>query len=141
MNRRSEVVDKLRDLEHYLGRLEELARHDLGTLEEDAILSAATERVLQIALQACIDAGEIIIAVEGAERPDTYRQVILTLGKLEVLDQGFAERFAPAAGLRNVLVHLYADVDLERVHRFLQEDLDDLRTFLQSVARYVEGRS
>jgi len=30
------------------------------------------------------------------------------------------------AKFRNVLVHLYLEVDLQRVYRYLQENLDDL---------------
>ena len=37
----------------------------------------------------------------------------------------FAERLAPAAGFRNVLVHMYTDIDLEKLYSHLQNDIDN----------------
>jgi len=41
------------------------------------------------------------------------------------------------AGLRNVLVHVYLDIDHERIFEILQSDLDQLQRFAEAVARTV----
>ena len=40
------------------------------------------------------------------------------------------------AGFRNRLVHLYWDVDDERVHEYLQESTADLEHFAQAIAQH-----
>jgi uncharacterized protein YutE (UPF0331/DUF86 family) len=42
------------------------------------------------------------------------------------------------AGLRNVLVHLYLDVDQRRLYEILTEDLDQLELFAEAVTRAAE---
>lgn len=138
MSTRSTLVDKLSQLEGYIERLEDLSETSLEELREDPMVSAATERVLHLALESCLDIGQVIVSHEGEERPDSYREVITILGEIGVLDPDFAEAFAPAAGLRNVLVHRYTEVDLERVHRFLRDELEDLRSFREAVAAYAK---
>jgi uncharacterized protein YutE (UPF0331/DUF86 family) len=44
------------------------------------------------------------------------------------LDKGLAERLAAAAGLRNILVHDYLEIDDDVLWRTL-DHLDDLRDF------------
>lgn len=44
-----------------------------------------------------------------------------------------ADRLQNVARFRNLLVHEYADVDDERVHGFLADDLEDLREFASAV--------
>jgi uncharacterized protein YutE (UPF0331/DUF86 family) len=48
-----------------------------------------------------------------------------------------AARLANAAALRNVLVHDYVSVDLERLARVVREDLGDLRAFASVAAAWV----
>jgi uncharacterized protein YutE (UPF0331/DUF86 family) len=42
------------------------------------------------------------------------------------------------AKFRNVLVHLYLEVDLQRVYRYLQENLDDFETFARYVSEWLQ---
>jgi len=72
-----------------------------------------------------LDIAEVIISEEGLDKPDDYRGAILTLGRKGIVPAKFAERFAPAASFRNVLVHGYAEVDLGRLHSYLLEELKD----------------
>jgi uncharacterized protein YutE (UPF0331/DUF86 family) len=58
------------------------------------------------------------------------------LGRVEVVDGALADRLAAAAGLRNVIVHLYLDVDPEKVWGGL-EGLDDLLAFTSAIRAYL----
>jgi uncharacterized protein YutE (UPF0331/DUF86 family) len=95
------------------------------------------ERYFQLAAECVLDVGEMLIAREGWSRPGTYRGVIATLGNEEVLDPAFADEFEGIAGLRNVLVHDYTDVDVDRLEALLQR-LEDFHRFISDVATYVD---
>lgn len=62
----------------------------------------------------------------------------LILGKHKVIPIDFAERFAKAVGLRNILVHMYEEVDIEKLHSYLQNNLGDFDEFAKYIARYLE---
>lgn len=101
----------------------------------------AVERYLEVSIECCLDIGEMIISWERARKPETYREVIEILGEIGVLPGDFADKFAPAAGFRNILVHMYAEIDVERVYLYLQRDLEDIEKFAVFVARYLEELS
>jgi len=42
------------------------------------------------------------------------------------------------AKFRNVLVHLYLEVDRQRVYQYLQENLDDFETFARYVGEWLK---
>jgi uncharacterized protein YutE (UPF0331/DUF86 family) len=55
-----------------------------------------------------------------------------------VLPKDFAEKISVAAGFRNFLVHMYEEIDLEIIKKFLAENLEDFDIFAAYVAEYIE---
>ena len=103
-------------------------------------MRSAIERNLQLALECSLEIGEIIIAAQGLRKPETYREVIEILGEHGILPKLFAKRFAKAAGLRNILVHQYADLDLGLLARLLKKDVGDFNIYARHVARFVSKK-
>jgi uncharacterized protein YutE (UPF0331/DUF86 family) len=96
----------------------------------------ATEHALQLAIQGCIDIGAHLISELGLTSPADYRAVFANL-RPAGLDPKLAERLGAAAGMRNILVHGYLDVDDEVVWDSLMH-LDDLRSFATTVRGIVD---
>jgi len=106
-------------------------------IRNDRTLKGAVERYMEVSLLYVIDICEMIISSERLKRPDTYREAVLILGQHNILPMTFAEKLAPAAGFRNVLVHMYTDIDLEKLYSHLQNDIDDLELFAEYIAKYL----
>lgn len=73
------------------------------------------ERVLQEAIEAALDVNAHLIAELGHTVPDDYFGGFTKLGDLGVLPAELAHALAPAAGLRNRLVHEYDAIDDAKV--------------------------
>jgi uncharacterized protein YutE (UPF0331/DUF86 family) len=110
---------------------------DSSELEMNYELRSAVERNFQLAIESAIDIGEMIISKEGLERPEIYRSVFLILGKNRIIPEEFAEGFAQAAGFRNILVHIYEDIDTNILYMFLTERLDDFDEFAGYITQYL----
>ncbi len=98
------------------------------------------ERGLQLCTQNVLDVATHLAASAGRDVPD-YATAIDQLADLGILSGEFAERFRAVAGFRNVIVHGYLDVDLEIVHRLLNERLDDFVEFARRVNDYLDARA
>ncbi len=133
------ILRKLSSMKRCVDYLKSLDPENLD-LEYDYERRSAVERNFQLAIESAIDTGEIIISEEGFERPDDYRSTFLVLGKHSILPKDFAEKFAPAAGFRNVLVHMYDEVDLGVLEEFLTEKLGDFEEFAGYVLEYIERK-
>ncbi|MGH7338175.1 MAG: type VII toxin-antitoxin system HepT family RNase toxin, partial [Myxococcota bacterium] len=89
---------------------------------------------LQLCAQNALDIATHLAASAGRDAPD-YASAIDVLGDLGVLPTQFVHRFRGVAGFRNILVHGYLGVELDRLHELLNAGLDDFVEF----ARYVES--
>jgi len=135
---KNEILNKLERLEGYVKILNSYKRYSVQDIKEDFTLRGAIERYLEVSLECCIDIGEMIISSRGLRKPETYKEVIEILGEEGILPEGFAERFGEAAKFRNILVHMYAEIDVEMVYEILQSNLGDFDEFAKYIARYLE---
>ena len=136
MDEKEKVARKIRSMKKYVDFLSSYKSITKERLEEDYELRSAIERNLHLAIESALDIGEVIISAEDFEKPEDYRSVILILGEHKVIPRDFAERFAEAAKFRNILVHMYAEVDVEMVYEILQNNLGDFDEFAKYIARY-----
>lgn len=132
------VEDRIQRLEGLIERLDEVRRAG-----EDAYLAneqqrAATERWLQVAVQICIDLGTQLVTEQSARPPSDYAEVFKILGEKEVIPGDLAQRLSDAAKQRNLIVHLYMEIDDRSVFASLAH-LDDLREFAASLERLAES--
>ena len=118
-------LERLRGL---IKRLEDVREQGESAYLADERVRLMTERCLELSAQICIDLGLQALAEQSAPTPESYADVFKTLGREGIIDDDLADRLAEAAKQRNVLVHLYLDVDDKKVFSALSH-LDALRRF------------
>lgn len=140
MDEKEKISRKLRSMKKYVDFLRSYKSTTIEELEKNDMLRSAIERNFHLAIESALDTGEVIISAEDFEKPEDYRDVILILGRHKVIPMDFAQRFAKAAGLRNILVHMYEEVDVRKLHDYLQNSLEDFNEFARFIARYLEKK-
>lgn len=124
-------------------RVLELENNYKGITKEkfvkDGMLTAAAERNLQVATQACIDIANHIVATLGLERPvEETAEVFNTLGNEGILPEGFVNTMKKMTGYRNILVHGYLIVDPNKTYDYIQNNLADFSTFTKHIEKLIE---
>jgi len=122
------------------GRVNALKELQSLTYEEfaqDEVLRASAERNFQVAIQAALDIGSILLASLSVAVPSEYKEVFPKLAEVGILPARFAQKLVGMAKFRNVLVHLYLIVDVSRMYGYLQHDLGDFELFAQYVSKYL----
>jgi uncharacterized protein YutE (UPF0331/DUF86 family) len=132
------VSDGLARLEHLLRLLAAVRQDGEERYLADKDLRLRAERALQLALQICLDVATHLGTEMALAAPRTYREVFAGLAQAGILDRALAAGLQEAAGLRNLLVHGYAELDDRRIFAALGR-LDDLRAFAAAAARAAES--
>ena len=65
--------------------------------------------------------------------------VIDKLGERNILPAAFVKTIRGMVGVRNILVHEYAAVDLGKIHDIVQKRLDDFRKFANHIDQYLSS--
>ena len=141
---RPEFLDrKLQLIAEDLLRLSEFRGDSYEALTGDAIRLAALERILERIVLRAIDVNEHIVSTlaTGAEEKSTrltYGDTFRRLADHGVYPREFAELIARSAGLRNILVHEYNDVDHRIVHAAIPTALEQYAAYVEAVRAFVE---
>ncbi len=124
------LAAKLQEIRAKVGRVRAVGVPASGAaLRGDEDLQDRLLRSLQIAIQAMVDAAAHVAADEGWGPADSMGALVGLLDREGIVPHEPALRLAALAGLRNVLVRRYGELDYDRIVRALPADLDDLVRF------------
>lgn len=132
------INPKLEKLREYAGYLKEYQTHTIEELKKDHTLQGAVFHYLQLAIECVLDIGEMLISGLKLRKPEEAREVIKILAENKIIPDDFAQRFAPIAGFRNILVHEYAEIDLNKVYKHLQKNLQDFDFYARKVTQFLQ---
>lgn len=107
--------------------------------DDQTVVDAAKYR-LMVAIEAAISICTHLSARLAGNAPETYAQCFEELAKSRIITQELAGRLARMARFRNLLVHVYGEVDDNRVWEILQSDLQDLDTYLTAIGEAIRDR-
>ncbi len=80
---------------------------------------------------------DMVPTMERYVDPADSQSLFDLLARQKVVSKKLSMKLASMAGLRNVLVHEYVEIDRHRVHRALTTDLRDVESFIRAVTRLL----
>lgn len=135
---RSVFDRRLAKLEELLQRLRLLTTQSRESFHQDPGLQAQAERWTHLLIECALDLSNHMIADRGWPAATTNREVFRVLADRGVIGQELAERLRAWAGLRNILVHLYLEVDHGLLYDILNQDLGEIESFAQQIVRAAD---
>lgn len=106
--------------------------------EQNLMFTDATKHRMQIAVEMVINIAEHIVSGLNLGMPEYARDLFHLLVKVNIITEDLAEKLGKSVGLRNVLVHMYLDVDLDILADSASIGLNDLRAFVKAVNEFLE---
>lgn len=131
------ILKHLNELEKCIKQLDRHKNCSAKQLLSDFDLRWAVERGLHLAIQNILDISSHILVDIGANGLDDYTSIIDQMGEMRIIPEGFAKKIRGMAGLRNVLVHDYVDIDAEKLCNYVSTGLDDFKKFAKYIADYL----
>lgn len=134
------ILAKLDEIGQYLGELEKIVPESLEEYRASIEKRRAVERLLQILIEAVMDACALLVKDLKLGLPSAEEEF---LEKLEgkVLKPATVENLKRMKGFRNLLVHGYAKIDDEKVFEILSDSLGDFEDFKTQVLKFLKTRS
>lgn len=134
------IIEHKKTIESNLQQLEAKRGRSFEEFINDADVRDAVKYRLQTAIQAMMDISNHICArlrlTVAAE--EGSGKCIRALEKRGLLSPERATIYAQMIRFRNVLVHLYGEVDDRRVYEIVEKNLDHFRMFLADVDAIIE---
>jgi uncharacterized protein YutE (UPF0331/DUF86 family) len=135
------VTQRLREIQLLLADLAELGAVDAERLRRERPTRHIVERVLSQIVEL---AGSINIHVVTSllgRSPDSYAASFDEMARAGVLEWDFAASLRPSAGMRNVLVHDYLEVDHDMVSVAIPLAQEQYSEYVRNVARWLRDNA
>lgn len=132
-----ELLQKLKQLEENVKTLQEIKE----TLSiDDVSTQKRYEWELRYGLfesiQIMIDISCKISNTYNLGNPQNYRECIELLGSKGYLKRDSVHIYAAMIGLRNLLIHEYAEIDAKKLYRYL-DSLADFKNFILEIRSHI----
>ena len=122
-----------------LNILKTLAQLERGQIVESDVNLDRVKYNFIVVIQSLIDICNHIVAKSHGRVPEDYGDCFKSLSELGVIDSNLATRLSKLSGFRNLLIHLYWQVDNSKVYDILKNNLGDIDDFLGKISDYLKG--
>src|SRR3990167_5489136 len=127
---REAILPRISGIQRNVEKLEELARLPFATFSQDDAYDLAQHH-LRLAPEGVFHISSHILSRLPGERAVEYKEIALKKGSAGIVPKEFAtKKMVPMAGLRNILVHQYSDLDPKRLLQIITNHLSDIEEFL-----------
>ena len=131
------IIKKLQELNRYLKELEDSKNISFDEFRSSIGKQWMVCHGIQLSIQSLIDVGNHILAALGENQIEDYSDIIDKLGERNILPSEFAQSIRGMVGLRNILVHEYARLDIKIIYDILQNQLEDFYKFTQHIHQFL----
>lgn len=129
------IIKRLEYLKDLISELESIKKIPKEEFLDDFTTILAAQRALVLAINICIDIGAHIIASNGIAKPETYKEIFKELRKNNVISKDLETSLTKFVGLRNLLGHVYIEIDNERIFEIIQKDVLVFTTFQKQLLK------
>ncbi|CAN5534269.1 DUF86 domain-containing protein [soil metagenome] len=134
------VITRLRLIDDLITIMRGVGPLDRESLERDAITRLAIERALTQMVEMAVDVLNHLLVVSTGKTTRSYREAFVVAGREGILSRDLAASLDAAAGMRNILVHEYVDIDVGKVADVTPLAPAAFSEFIHEVSVWVQAR-
>ena len=139
---RNLIINRFKKMDVLLQNLEEIKKYNKKEFQTNFLLYLSAQRALETCINICIDIGNHILSFNKNGKPETYSDIFVELSKINVINADLEEKLIKMTKFRNLLGHLYMDINNEKIYEILQNNLNDFNLFKrQIISKFKEQLS
>lgn len=129
---------KLSRLNMYLEKLRPIAQKSLAEYKSDFYLKSSAERLIQLIVECATDINNHTVVETGNRPPEDYSVSFIRAADTGLISRELAEKLKGSAGMRNILVHEYMEIDDERVYNAIVLTLKEYKEYIKQVDEFID---
>lgn len=132
------VASKISEIRQSIERLDGISSKGRDFFLTDPDLIDSAKYRLITAIEATISICNHITARKFKQVPESYSDCFRILNECGVITAELAERLGNMVRFRNMLVHIYWEIDDEKIFDILTSDLVDFENYIKEIVHYLE---
>jgi len=136
---KNRISDKIKFIKDSLGDLDSIIPERLEDYEDDLLKKAACERYFERIICALVDLSYLFIKYRNFDFPESETHVFEILQEQGTISNELSDKLIEANKMRNVIAHLYADVNDKIVFNALKNELkNDAYELIKNIEKVIE---
>ena len=131
------LVERISEIKQSLEQIESISDKGQEAFLEDLVLVDSVKYRLLVVIEACISICSHITTRAFNKAPEGYADCFFVLGEVGVIHADLAQRLSEMARFRNMLVHIYREIDDKRLYIIITKDFDDVELFLSEIGDFI----
>lgn len=129
---------KLARLNMYLEKIKPLSERSLIEYKADFYLKSSAERLIQLIVEAATDINNHVVVETENRPPEDYSVSFIKASDAGLISRDLAENLKGSAGMRNILVHEYMEIDDEIVYNAIPLAIQHYKEYIKQVEGFIE---
>jgi len=129
---------KLSRLNMYLEKLKPISQKSLEEYKSDFYFKFSAERLIQLIVDAASDINNHVVVETEHKPPEDYSISFVKASEVGLISRELAERLKGSAGMRNILVHEYMEIDDEKVYNALALAIKEYKEYVKQVDEFID---
>jgi uncharacterized protein YutE (UPF0331/DUF86 family) len=134
------IGTKISEIQQSLERLRDISSKGKEVFLNEPNLKDSAKYRLITAIEAAISICNHIAAREFKRAPQSYSDCFMILHELGVISGELAGRLGDMARFRNMLVHIYWEINDEKIYTILRDELVDLENYIKEIVNYLDKK-
>lgn len=132
------ISNKIILIQKDLTELQKYTHLKFNEISKDYLLHKGLERIIEVIINEAIDINQhLIVQSDKRKLPFDFKQSFLLLADLGVYPIDFGNRISDSAGLRNILVHEYRELDEEIFYNSIRQCFEEYTRYCKYILAYT----
>ena len=134
------IQNKINKIEGYAREIEPILKLEHNEILGNYANLRTLERDFQLIVDTVIDINTHLISAENLRAPEDATETFYILGEAGVLPMDFVKKFSPVAGLRNIVVHDYEKIDVEKLIDDIKSGIDQFGEYAVHIDNFIKKK-
>ncbi len=137
----NKIARHFTELKGAVDKLIEISRVPLSDFLKDRFLIDAAKYNFIVAIESVIDIANHLVAKMALGKPADYADVMKILSSANIVSEDLQNTLIKMVKFRNLLVHLYWEVDNQKVYNILINNIKDFKNFESAIRKFLNSIS
>jgi len=131
------IEKKLRRIEDFLRELRSVQVGSFDEFKANTVVKRFVERNIELSVEQMVDVCKHFVARLDLKEPETYAECFAHLARAGVIPENVVPTFQSMIRFRNMLIHIYDNVDDKVTFDIYTGRLEDFTLFVRTIREYL----
>lgn len=135
------IEKKLRKIEEFLNELQSAPVGSFDEFQENVVMRRFVERNIELAIEQMVDICKHLVSGLDLKEPENYAECFKILSEKGIVSTEAAAKFQAMVRFRNMLIHVYDNIDNTITYGIYTKHIGDFRLFASQLREFLQKRT